>query len=275
MCISDAPLGYLPENWICLNRKLAIAQNADPAVCNLARSMRLPGMVRREVIDGELSGARAITLESYSKFRYAPEILEAALDSTGLFPYRLSDQRWRKWVQLVHLAKMNDSVDPHSALTQPPVPVSRSTVLKHRRVKTSPAKRDKHLSLKQHRVSGISIPLIVCLTKSDRALLKYGELEGNRNNAGYKLARNLLGTADLLTRHQIVYHLDSHQLFKQYCDRCTPPLSDMEANTIWQSASKTPAFASRTLDSILTSVNQCQSRKHRRQSTQTRKIGVR
>jgi hypothetical protein len=204
------------EQWICLNRKLAVAQNADPAICNLARSMRLPGMVRREVIDGELRGARAITLESYSTFRYDPEILEAALDSTGLFPYGLSDQQWRKWVQLVHLAKMNDSVDPHSALTQPPVPVSRSTVLKHRRVRTSPTKRDKHLSLKQHRVSGISIPLTVCLTKSDRALLRYGERSGNRNNAGYKLTRNLLGTSDLLTRHRIIQHPDPHQLFGKW-----------------------------------------------------------
>ena len=170
-------IGLSPENWICLNRKLAIsvgrnasanAQNADPAICNLARSMRLPGMVRREVIDGELSGARAITLESYSTFRYAPEILEAALDSTGLFPYGLSDQRWRKWLQLVHLAKMNDSVDPHSALTQPPVLVSRSTVLKHRRVRTSPAKRDKHLSLKQHRVSG-DIDSADCLPDKKRS----------------------------------------------------------------------------------------------------------
>lgn len=189
------------------------------------------------------------------------QILEATLDSTGLFPYGLSDQRWRKWVQLVHLAKMNDSVDPHSALTQPPVPGSRSTVLKHRRVRTSPAKRDKHLSLKQHRVSGISIPLTVCLTKSDRALLKYGELEGNRNNAGYKLARNLLGTADLLTRHQIAHHPDPYRLFEQYCDRCTPPLDAAEAETIWQSASKTPAFASRSFDSILRSTSQGQSRK--------------
>ncbi|MGV0029220.1 hypothetical protein [Phormidesmis priestleyi] len=200
-------IGLSPENWICLNRKLAIsvgqnagaiAQNADPAICNLARSMRLPGMVRREVIDGELSSARAITLESYSTFRYDPEILEAALDSTGLFPYGLSDQRC--------------------------VPGSRSTVLKHRRVRTSPAKRDKHLSLKQHRVSGISIPLTVCLTKSDR---------------------------------------------------CTPPLSNMEANTIWQSASKTPAFASRTLDSILTSVSQWHSYKRRSRRTQTGKVSAR
>lgn len=249
-------VGLLPENWISLNRKLAIAQNADPSICNLARSMRLPGMVRREVINGELSGARAITLEDYSTSQYSFRKLSAALDATGLFPYGLSDQQWRKWVQLVHLAKMNSSIDPRSALTQPHAPRSRSTVLKHRRLGTSLASRDNHLPLKQHCASGTSIPLIICLTKGDRALLKYGELEGNRNNAGYKLARNLLGTADLLTRHRIANHPDPYQLFEQYCDRCTPTLDDAEAKTIWQSASKTPAFASRTRNSVLTSINQ-------------------
>lgn len=268
-------IGLSPERWICLNRKLAIAQNADPAICNLARSMRLPGMVRREVKNGELSSARAITLEDYSMSQYSFRKLNTALDATGLFPYGLSDQQWRKWVQLVHQAKMNGSIDPHSALNQPPALRSRSTVLKHQRLGTSLATRDNHLSLQHHRASGISIPLTICLTKSDRALLRYGERSGNRNNTGYKLARNLLGTADLLTRHRIVYHLDPHQLFEQYCDRCTPPLSNMEANTIWQSASKTPAFASRTLDSILTSVSQWHSRERKSRRTHTGKVSAR
>jgi hypothetical protein len=238
---------------------LNFSQNADPAICNLARSMRLPGMVRRQVIDGKLGVARAIALEDCSTSQYDPEILEAALGSTRLFPYGLSDQQWqqwRKWVQLVHLAKMDNSIDPHSALTQPPVPDSCSRILNRRRSGRGISTRDNRSSLKQHPVSGISVPLTICLTKSDRALLKYGELEGNRNNAGYKLARNLLGTSDLLARHQIVHYPSPHQLFEQYCDRCTPPLDESEANAIWQSASKTPAFASRTLDSILTQVSQ-------------------
>jgi hypothetical protein len=262
-------IGLSPEQWLCLNRKLAIAQNADPSICNLARSMRLPGMARREGIDGKLSNARAITLEDYSESQYSPKILEAALDSMGLFPYGLSDQRWRRWVQLVHLAKMDNSVDSHSALTQQPVPDSHSRMLKHRKPGRGILTRDNRSSLKQHRVSGISVPLTICLTKSDRALLKYGELEGNRNNAGYKLARNLLGTSDLLTQHRIVHHPDPHQLFEQYCDYCTPPLDDAEAKTIWQSASKTPAFASRSLGSILVSVSQWQSRKHKRHGKPT------
>jgi hypothetical protein len=104
--------------------------------------------------------------------------------------------------------------------------------------------------------------------------LNHGELEGNRNNAGYKLARNLLGTADLLTRHQIAHHPDPYQLFEQYCDRCTPALDNSEAKTIWQSANKTPAFASRTPGSILTSISQWQDRKHRNRHAQARATSV-
>ncbi len=221
-------------------------------------------------MDGELSDVRAITLEEYSESQYGCKILDAALDATGL--YDLSDQQWRRWLQLVHLAKMDNSVDPHSALAQSPIPELRSAVLKHQRLGRGISTKDNHSSLKQHRVSRISVPLTICLTKSDRALLKYGELEGNRNNAGYKLARNLLGTSDLLTQHRIVHHPDSHQLFEQYCDHCTPPMEDAEANTIWQSANKTPAFASRTLESMLMSSNRWQSRKFRKQRIQTRKL---
>ncbi|MCC5633130.1 hypothetical protein LC613_37090 [Nostoc sphaeroides CHAB 2801] len=68
---------------------------------------------------------------------------------------------------------------------------------------------------------------------SDRTLLTYGESEGNRNNSGYKLARNLLGTSNLLTRNRIAYHAEPRQLFDRYCDRCTPTLEPTEADTIW------------------------------------------
>ncbi|MCC5631991.1 hypothetical protein LC613_30355 [Nostoc sphaeroides CHAB 2801] len=64
----------------------------------------------------------------------------------------------------------------------------------------------------------MSVPLSICLTLSDRTLLTYGEFEGNRNNAGYKLARNLLGTSNLLTRNRIAYHPEPRQLFDRYCD---------------------------------------------------------
>ncbi|MBN3921647.1 hypothetical protein [Nostoc sp. NMS4] len=119
----------------------------------------------------------------------------------------------------------------------------------------------------------MSVPLSICLTLSDafgglrlRTLLTHGQFEGNRNNAGYKLARNLLGTSALLTQHRIVYHPDPRQLFDRYCDRCTPPLEPTEADTIWHSANKTTAFASRDFGSIVMSIRKWKS--HRKSKKQ-------
>ncbi|MEA5623899.1 hypothetical protein [Nostoc sp. UHCC 0251] len=243
-----------PAEWLYLNRQLTIIQNADPAICNLARSMRLPGMVRRRVVDGILSATIPITLEHWSNCQYNLEELETAFDSTALFPYELSEQRWRKWVQLLTKAKNGEVIDPQAALLQPSVTVPRSTLHCRRGAVTQATTRDNCSSLKQLRASGVSVPLSICLTLSDRILLTYGESEGNRNNSGYKLARNLLGTSNLLTRHRIVYHPEPRQLFDQYCDRCTPPLEPTEADTIWHSANKTTAFASRDFGSIVMSI---------------------
>ncbi|MBC6429923.1 hypothetical protein FM036_03310 [Nostoc sp. HG1] len=255
-----------PAKWLYLNRQLTIIQNADPAICNLARSMRLPGMVRRRVVDGILSATIPITLEHYSNCQYNLEELEIAFDSTALFPYELSEQRWHKWVQLLHQAKNGEVIDPQTALLQPSVSVPRSTLHYRRGTVTQATTRDNCSSLKQLRASGVSVPLSICLTKSDRTLLTYGESEGNRNNSGYKLARNLLGTSNLLTRHRIAYHPEPRQLFDRYCDRCIPPLEPAEADTIWHSANKTTAFASRDFGSIVMSIREWKS--HRRSKKQ-------
>ncbi|MEH2388699.1 MAG: hypothetical protein V7K14_23615 [Nostoc sp.] len=112
----------------------------------------------------------------------------------------------------------------------------------------------------------MSVPLSICLTLSDvydglrlRTLLTYGEFEGNRNNSGYKLARNLLGTSNLLTRNRIAYHPEPRQLFDRYCVRCKPPLEPTEADTIWHSVNKTTAFASWDFGSIAMSIREWKS----------------
>lgn len=243
-----------PAEWLYLNRQLTIIQNADPAICNLARSMRLPGMLRRRVVDGILSGTIPITLEHWSNCQYNVEELETAFDSTALFPYELSEQRWRKWVQLLTRAKNGEVLDPQAALLQRSITAPCPTLHCRRGTVIQATTRDNGSSLKQLRASGVSIPLSICLTKSDRTLLTYGESEGNRNNAGYKLARNLLGTSNLLTKHRIAYHPEPRQLFDRYCDRCTPTLESTEADTIWRSANKTTAFASRDFGSIVMSI---------------------
>jgi hypothetical protein len=249
-----------PEQWLTLNRKLTIIQRADTTISNLARAMRLPGMVRRKVKNGLLSEPIFITLEQWSNQQYSLEQLETAFDSTGLFPHKLTEQHWRKWVHLLHKAKSGEDINPQTALQQPSFTASHSNSHHRRNTVIKVTTRDNCLSLQQLRVSGKSIPLSVCLTKSDRFLLSHGELEGNRNNAGYKLARNLLGTSALLTKHQITYYPQARKLFDKYCDRCTPPLEQTEADTIWHSANKTPATSTLNLTSITRIINKWQSK---------------
>ena len=99
------------------------------------------------------------------------EELETAFDSTALFPYELSEQRWRKWVQLLTRAKNGEVIDPQTAVQQPSVTVPRSTLHCRRGTVIQAITRDNGSSLKQLRASGVSVPLSICLTKSDRTLL--------------------------------------------------------------------------------------------------------
>ncbi|WP_375507223.1 hypothetical protein [uncultured Nostoc sp.] len=184
-----------------------------------------------------------------------------------------SEQRRRKWVQLLTRAKNGEVIDPQTVLLQRSITAPRPTLHCRRGTVTQATTRDNCSSLKQLRASGVSVPLSICLTLSDafgglrlRTLLIYGESEGNRNNSGYKLARNLLGTSNLLTRHRIAYHPEPRQLFDRYCDRSTPPLEPTEADTIWHSANKTTAFASRDFNSIVMSIREWKS--HRKSKKQ-------
>jgi len=242
-----------PEQWLQLNRKLTVLQNADPAICNPARSMRFPGMVRRGVSEGKLTRPVPITLEQETDCQYSLAELESALNRTNLFPYNLCDRRWRRWIRLVRQSKTDPAVDPLSALYEPPLPPPCLTLHQRQGEQQRTISRRQIAPLKR-RASGAAIPLLICLTKHDQDLLRQGESAGNRNNAGYKLARNLLGTAQLLAETGIAYAPTAHDLFGQFCDRCSPPLDAEESAAIWQSASKAPATASRSLDSILSSI---------------------
>ncbi|MBD1939724.1 primase C-terminal domain-containing protein [Microcoleus sp. FACHB-68] len=214
-----------PQHWLRLNRKLAVIQNSDPIICNAARAMRLPGLVRRKLIDGKLSEPAQITLEQWSNATYSPEDFEAALNSTDLFPHSLSDERWRQWQKAKR--KKADT----SAILQKPesdlFPKSQYKPVEH-----------------EFTYNGSTIPLEICLSKDDRALIAAGAGEGNRDNAGYKLARNLIGTANQLLTLGIRFANDPHQLFEEYCSRCTPPLPPRDIERIWRSASRGTPSAS-------------------------------
>ncbi|SKB13739.1 hypothetical protein PL11201_530069 [Planktothrix sp. PCC 11201] len=97
---------------------------------------------------------------------------------------------------------------------------------------------------------------MICLTQDDRTLITQGGYLGNRNNQGYKLARNLLGTASLLDEQGINYFPTPYKLFNQYSNRCNPTLDDNEREMIWKSACSKPAYPSRDYYSILGSIRQ-------------------
>lgn len=95
-----------------------------------------------------------------------------------------------------------------------------------------------------------AVPLENCLSKNDRVLISSGEGQGKRNNAGAKLARNIIGTAKRLDYLGWHYTDDPRQLFDYYCSRCTPPLSGKEANQIWKSAEKDNPTATLTDEAL-------------------------
>ncbi|MDX2241551.1 MAG: hypothetical protein NW224_12775 [Leptolyngbyaceae cyanobacterium bins.302] len=254
-----------PKQWLLLNRKLAIVvgAEADPAICNVARAMRLPSMMRRKWLGDRLADPIPITLDAESDQQYSLKGMNQALNSTGLFPHELSEQRWRTWVKLLRQAKTDDTVDPyHAVLDAAPStrPDWQPTVGRGEDAEHDPSimpqkRRDSGAFSHSHSSSiSDSVPLIMCLTQADQQLLQQGESEGNRNNAGYRLARNLIGTARLLDGEAIRFYPSPDDLFAQYCERCIPQLDADEAAAIWQSASRTPASASRPLDSILSSI---------------------
>ena len=82
----------------------------------------------------------------------------------------------------------------------------------------------------------LAVPLAVCLTRDDRALLQQGAPAGQRNICGAKLARNLIGTERYLQQQGQRYQSTARALFDGYCLSCQPPLSPQEATQIWQSA---------------------------------------
>ena len=94
------------------------------------------------------------------------------------------------------------------------------------------------------------IPLYQCLTKDDRNLIDHGAREGERNDKGAKLARNLIGTANRLVYLGHSFEGEPRSLFDDYCCRCSPPLNSREADTIWKSATKDNPTATLTDDVI-------------------------
>jgi hypothetical protein len=96
----------------------------------------------------------------------------------------------------------------------------------------------------------LTVPLEVCLTRNDRALIQHGAPAGQRNLCGAKLARNLIGTERYLQQIRQPYEGRSRELFELYRSRCNPPISDQEVQQIWRSAESADPSPSLTPEAI-------------------------
>jgi hypothetical protein len=82
------------------------------------------------------------------------------------------------------------------------------------------------------------IPLERCLSIAHRQALENGVGEGGRNDTAISLARDLLGCAAWLDALEEPYSGDAQSLYIEYCDRCSPPIKDVERDATWRSANK-------------------------------------
>ncbi len=98
------------------------------------------------------------------------------------------------------------------------------------------------------------VPLEVCLGRADLARLQQGVPAGQRNDAGAKLARNLIGTANYLRSIGQAFAGEPQDLFAQFCDRCTPAIAAKEAAQIWRSAMQSQPTPSLSPDKLTTCI---------------------
>lgn len=93
------------------------------------------------------------------------------------------------------------------------------------------------------------VPLEICLSRVSRDALD-GVSKGGRNDAGAKLARDLIGTAAYLDSIGQRYDDLPEQLFNQFCSACNPPIKGGEVQAIWKSAQKSNPGASLSPDMV-------------------------
>jgi len=83
-----------------------------------------------------------------------------------------------------------------------------------------------------------AVPIEICLSRENRDLIAHGIGEGGRNDRGFALAANLIGTAEYLASMGQRLDSDPRNLFESYCDRCSPAMDAAERDAVWKSASQ-------------------------------------
>ena len=214
------------EDWKQLQTDLLTYTNADPAIKNPSRVMRLAGAWHIKPGENPLR----CDIISQSGLKYTYENLRFSVPT-----------------------------QQHPELVQEKRSAVRSTESSSADAKRSyfePTAHEQHYT-RYEDISvpiPVAVPLEVCLSKESRALLNFGVNEGRRNTNGAKLARDLIGTANHFTSIGQQFDGDPQQLLQDYADRCTPPLPTKEVDSIWKSAEKDHPGPSCTSEGVETCI---------------------
>ena len=107
------------------------------------------------------------------------------------------------------------------------------------------------------------LPIEKLLARKHRDLIASGMAEGGRNNAGFALAKDLLGVVAWAGSNGVRLDGSARRLFDEFCARCSPPLGSREADQTWDSAEKADPSPCLSDDKLRACVEAAARRQHR------------
>lgn len=169
------------------------------------------------------------SVQYFSNNAYFIDEIEAALNSTGKFPYGMSEGRFSRWKN-----------EGDSVLSIPDDDLYPKL---------------KPLKLYTSTFSFSEIPLEELLSRANRGALD--GVHSNRNATGFALAKDLIGCADWLSTNGYKYCSDPYSLFISYCQRCSPGggWNYREWDSIWRSAQRGTPKPSREESSLISAIH--------------------
>lgn len=99
-----------------------------------------------------------------------------------------------------------------------------------------------------------TIPLEALISREHRDWLLDGVAEGGRNDSAFRIACDLMGASEWARGRGLAVDGDPRALFDQFVSRCSPPLKEREATTVWNSAANsgpTPCLSDDKLENCV------------------------
>ena len=131
------------------------------------------------------------------------------------------------WIIQLALGQLNDPVKQ-----QPKLPKQTQQTRR-----TQPNRWEDYLENFDYR-SDESIPLINCLSPKHRDLVESGTGQGNRDDTAAAIALDAVGCERWLNQNGQRYDGTAEDIIREFCSRCSPPLSSKDVNRIYKSAQR-------------------------------------